>query len=285
MTTPPPLDKEGDDEASTADAEALLQSRRRALVSLLRQLAAEPDDSFNVKGSRLLPFGTPAIRVIESKARRELQSKTYSQQQHEELRTRMGQNLETPKYEILAPVSREIGVEIRQYEPFTVCSVVMGAKVTQPSNNDADETKPKASAGSFNTLAAYLFGKNQQQKPMKMTTPVLLDGEGDGRQMSFVLPSEFWSSESLPKAPQPIQGSGVSLALQQAQQRAVVMFGGYATKVETNRRKEQLMQGIASSKDWEVVPGASTTLSQYNDPFTPAWKRLNEVSIQVQRKN
>ena len=117
-----------------------------------------------------------------------------------------------------------------------------------------------------------------------MTTPVLMDGEGITRQMSFVLPSEYWGSESLAKAPQPIQGSGVSLAVKESQTRAVVMFGGYASKSETKRRKEQLMLSFGNNNEWEPMDDATITLSQYNDPFTPPWKRLNEVSINVQPK-
>ncbi|GKZ01125.1 hypothetical protein MPSEU_001064100 [Mayamaea pseudoterrestris] len=285
ITTPPPSDEDAND-SNGVDAIDQLRRRRRALVSILRQLATEPDESTStIKEKLLRGLRTPAIRVIEYKARRELQRKSFAPQAQDELRRRMGEDLETPKYDILVRAGRD-GIEYRQYQPFAVCSVVSKG-AAKPSDDDArpNNDKPKTvSAGSFNILAGYLFGKNQQQTPMKMTTPVLMDESGDQRKMSFVMPSDFWSSDRLTQAPQPIEGSGVSLALQEGQRRAVIMFGGYASKVETNRRKEQLMQGLADSKEWEIVPGATVTLSQYNDPFTPPWKRLNEVSIKVQSK-
>ena len=278
ITTPPSSDGESDDN----EQEDRLRRRRRALVSLLRQLAAEPEQSKSFPARLARRFWkTPAICIIESKARRELKSTSLSPGEREELRSRMGHGLETPKYDILAQTKD--GSEIRRYQPFTVCSVCMGTAAGEASpGNESTSDKPKVGAGSFNTLAGYLFGKNQQQKPMKMTTPVLMDGEGSTRQMSFVLPSEYWSSDALSNAPQPIQGSGVSLAVKESQTRAVVMFGGYASKSETNKRKEQLMSSLANNKEWEPVNDATITLSQYNDPFTPPWKRLNEVSISVQ---
>lgn len=279
ITTPPPSD-DGDME----DSEDQLRRRRRALVSLLRQLATDSEESDTFKARMNKFLRTPAIRIIESRARRELNSKRFTTQAQEELRSRMGQGLETPKYDILSRMKGKDGIEIRQYQPFAVCSTGSFVAATPAKQPSKDEKPQPASSSSFNKLAGYLFGKNQQQKAMKMTTPVLMEGEGSGKTMSFVLPSEFWSIDNLSKAPQPMEGSGVSLAMQDAQTRAVVMFGGYASKLETDRRKEQLMKGVAHSSEWEPVSGATIALSQYNDPFTPPWKRLNEVSIQVQRK-
>ena len=262
LTTPPP--NEEDDEPSADDR---LRRRRRALISLLRQLATVPEERSS--------GWVPAIRIIEWKARRE----QLDDQSSEDLRSRLAQGLETPEYEILSQTNRD-GVEIRRYKHFTVCSVTMGK--SKPVSND--ETKPSLGGPSaFNSLAGYLFGNNQQKTAMKMTTPVLMDGDDETKQMSFVLPSQYWEAERLSTAPQPMEGSGVTLATRETQERAVVMFGGYASKKEVERRKEQLVRGLESVEEWRAVDDEPVTLAQYNDPFTPPWKRLNEVSLVVQR--
>ena len=80
----------------------------------------------------------------------------------------------------------------------------------------------------------------------------------------------------------------MTLQIRDADQRAVIMFGGFASKKEVEKRKEQLMETIAKEfADWQAVENSdgvgtpSFTLAQYNDPFTAPWKRLNEVSISV----
>jgi hypothetical protein len=65
---------------------------------------------------------------------------------------------------------------------------------------------------------------------------------------------------------------------------AVVMFGGFAGKKDVEERKKQLLEILSKDSEWTAEPNATITLAQYNDPFTPPWKRRNEVSIKVVRK-
>lgn len=105
--------------------------------------------------------------------------------------------------------------------------------------------------------------------------------------MSFVLPSDYWSTEGLSLAPQPLAGSDVTLNRDAGGTRAVVMFGGYASQEEVARRTEQLQVALLQTPDleWEAIStDEPVALAQYNDPFTPPWKRLNEVSIPVRAR-
>jgi len=121
---------------------------------------------------------------------------------------------------------------------------------------------------------------------MKMTTPVLTTGEGDEKEMSFVLPSTYWGDDgSLSTAPSPLENSLVKLKRDNGGQRAVSMFGGFASSKDVESKKKELLASLDSDTDWCVVAVASITLAQYNDPFTPPWKRLNEVSVPVHPKN
>lgn len=116
---------------------------------------------------------------------------------------------------------------------------------------------------------------------MKMTTPVLSEGEGDERSMSFVLPSDYWKDGAIASAPKPLQDSGVALQTKEREERGVVMFGGFVGKKDVEKRTKQLLDGLAKDKEWIAAKEAKVTLAQYNDPFTPPWKRRNEVSIKV----
>ena len=252
----------GDD----ADAE-LRRRRRRSFVVLLRALA---NDVSTKSGT--------AIIQLEKAARREANAKFQTR----DLVNRLPEGLETPKYSVLASRS---GYEIRRYEPFSVCSVAMNKpRPADASRTDAKISNPQRMAGAsaFGALAGYLFGKNEESTAMKMTTPVLSAGDGDERKMSFILPSEFWNGLDL--APKPLDGSGVVLEEKEGGERAVVMFGGFAAKKDVDERTKQLLLGLAKDREWRAVPGASVTLAQYNDPFTPPWKRRNEVSVEVVRR-
>lgn len=264
LSTPPPNEsgnEEGDDLTSQQ------RRRRRALVSLLRYLSEPEEDG--LKG--------PAIVQLERKAKR-------AKRLTGDLRLRLPEGLETPNYEVV--VKGPKGYEIRRYDPFSVCSVSM--EKTRPVDaykTDATISDPKmGGARSFGALAGYLFGKNQQESAMKMTTPVLSSGQGSDRKMSFVLPSEFWKDGSLQLAPKPMEGSGVDLEVNMGGERAVVMFGGYASKSEVELRQKTLLDSLAKDKEWEADKTESFQLAQYNDPFTPPWKRLNEVSLRVQAR-
>ncbi|CAJ1954339.1 unnamed protein product [Cylindrotheca closterium] len=261
LTTPAP-------EAEEETVERKLGRRRRALVALLRSISTEEG----------LDSKEPVIVTIENRAR------LASKESNEDMKSRMPEGLETPNYDIVA-TSKHNGqtIEIRRYKPFSVCAVNMN----KPRPDAAKETDNKvrvpeiSGASSFGALAGYLFGKNDQSTAMKMTTPVFTSPieQGD-KQMEFVLPSSYWDDDSLGTAPKPLSGSGVSLQQRVSQDRAVLMFGGYASKKEVAKRKRELMAALKKDKQWKAEEDEATT-AQYNDPFTVPWRRLNEVSIKV----
>lgn len=263
---------EGDDEVAAG------RRRRRALAVLLRTI-----DKENSSG------GTTIIRQIQKLAAADAKL--------EDLANRLPDGLETPKYDVVA--RRKSGYEIRNYEPYSVCTVEMKSSVRandeKRAKTDAKVSMPQLSgASSFGALAGYLFGKNSEETAMKMTTPVLTTNAGmdiddassvgDTKEMSFVLPSNYWTEDGTARAPQPLDGSGVRLQRDGGGTRATLMFGGFANKAEVKERKAQLLSLLEGDTDYIISDGAKITLSQYNDPFTPPWKRLNEVSVKVTTK-
>ena len=246
--------------------------RRRALVVSLRTLV--PDASASSEAS----IRGIKVRKLEKSAIKDLKEKSTSK----ELGSRIPDGLETPKYDVIA---KRNNFEIRNYERFSVCSVKMSQPRPDSSTTDRKVSQPQLpGASSFGALAGYLFGKNKDQLSMKMTTPVLTTGEGDDKEMAFVLPSSYWDEDSLQKAPLPLDNSLVQLKGDEGGKRAVKMFGGLATSKDIELKKKVLIESLEGDKEWEICPNANTVIAQYNDPFTPPWKRLNEISVPVQPK-
>ena len=158
-TTPPPNTEDVEQDTE----EDKMRRRRRALLTILRALASEGVDTTSARKS------TPAIAVLERKARKEMKAARKSS--GEDLTLRRPSDLETPTYKVIEKKSYDY--EIRQYEDFAVCSVAMNKpRPVDSSKTDAKVMDPsKGGARAFGALAGYLFGKNEQESAMKMTTP------------------------------------------------------------------------------------------------------------------
>ena len=106
-----------------------------------------------------------------------------------------------------------------------------------------------------------------------MTTPVFTRAG----QMEFVLPENYW--KDLGKAPAPV--SNVELSYGEGGLVAAAYYGGYATRDEESRRQAELVEAIEAS-DYAVA--GETYSAAYNDPFTPPWRRRNEVLVAVEKR-
>jgi len=253
------------------DNESKSRRARRSLFILIGDMATTNEENGTMNISKML--------VI---ARKDAKDENVS---FEDMLQRTP-DLETPNYEVLKTSSK--GFEVRRYEKFSVCSVTM-KDLKSPESSDKESvaklSNPQLSgATTFGALAGYLFGKNEEGKEMKMTTPVLTVGEEDSRTMSFVLPSSYWDENDLFAAPTPFRNSAVKVTSVPGGERAVLAFGGFGRKADVSFRKRKLYDLLNSDEEWEAIKDAPITLAQYNDPFTPPWKRRNEVSVAVVRK-
>ena len=212
--------------------------KRRALGILLNQLA----------------MNDGGVRGLEVEALTRLSRNTM-----EEMLERTPKDLETPKYDV---VYNKETFQVRKYAAFAVCSMML-----------MDRQQQNGPAG-FQTLAGYIFGKNEGSQKMAMTTPVISSGYidiGDAtnadtnsnnvppKKMSFVMPSAFWADDvALNGAPKPLDGSGVSLEgnggglIGGTDTIAVLWFGGYATKSEISARANELLRKIAEDGTWKI---------------------------------
>ena len=221
-------------------------SKRRAVLSTLRQLA-------NTRG----------VLRLEREARRQARLAASFDEMLE--RT---PKIGTPSFEIVS----EGAFQVRRYEDF---SVVRTARQQAVSDDGVKLGEPKMSgAGAFQALAGYIFGKNKREEKMAMTTPVFTRAG----QMEFVLPETYW--KDLGKAPAPV--SNVELTYGEGGLVAAAYYGGYATKDEVSRRQAELVEAINASEDYAVA--GETYSAAYNDPFTPQWRRRNEVLVAVEKR-
>ncbi len=219
-------------------------SKRRVVLSTLRQLA-------NTRG---------VLRLEREARRRARLSASFDEML--ERTPKIG----TPAFEI---VEEQGAFQVRKYDDF---AVVRTARERAVSGDGVKLGEPKMSgAGVFQALAGYIFGKNKREEKRAMTTPVFTRAG----QMEFVLPETYW--KDLGKAPAPT--SNVELTYGEGGLVAASYFGGYATKDEVAKRSAELVAAIEAS-DYAVA--GETYSAAYNDPFTPPWRRRNEVLVAVQ---
>lgn len=233
------------------------QRRRRLLLVLFRQLP-------NTKGTWALEREVTRRRRLSSSI--------------DEMLARTPDGLETPQYDVL---DARANWEVRRYAEFSVATTARMRAVSDAPGDTKISNPTMSAAGGFQALASYIFGKNQASTKMAMTTPVL----STESEMSFVLPSDYWQGTTLP--PDPVDGS-VRLCdrgggvLEQSETLACLWFGGFAGAKEVAQRKQELRDAVDADDEWEVTSDeALQVLMQYNDPFTPPWKRRNEVVLPV----
>lgn len=156
------------------------------------------------------------------------------------------------------------GFEIRFYPSATIATI----------NSNAKTYRELAGPG-FQKLAGYIFGGNETNARISMTTPVQMDINGSVSSMSFVMPSSY-NKENLPKPNDP----GVQIKNTADEYVAVIRFGGYASDKDLKFYSEKLQNllkenGISSVGNYRFLG--------YNPPFQFIGRR-NEIVVSVDWK-
>lgn len=215
--------------------------------------------------------------------------------------------LETPKYKLVRSLDgpmklgRPEKIEIREYEPYTIARTPMKIG-TADDDETADVFGSAAGGGGFGSLAAYLFGENEEKEVMSMTMPVeiskrtksltsatLEDNTGSATaDMTFVLPRNV---EIAP--PKPLAGADVTIDRVPSRLVAIKPFAGIVTDEEVERQRDALLtalKGILEDPEAadalgtvRVVDPSAVSVLQYNAPYTIPWRRRNEIAIVVER--
>jgi predicted lactoylglutathione lyase len=154
--------------------------------------------------------------------------------------------------------------EIRSYEASLFTSVKLSTK----------EFKEASSKG-FSILAGYIFGGNEKNEKISMTSPVAMSLE-DSMTVMFLVPKKF-NKETLPKPSE----SQIEFRNEPAKTVAAITFGGWANDAKIEKHKEELKaaldaKGIKYSNRFYYLG--------YNPPFE-VFNRKNEVIVELQSEN
>jgi hypothetical protein len=151
--------------------------------------------------------------------------------------------------------------EIRSYEASLFTSVKL----------DTKEFKEASSRG-FSILAGYIFGGNEKNEKIAMTSPVAMSLE-DSMTVMFLVPKKF-NKESLPGPNQ----SQIKFQDEPAKTVAAISFGGWANDDKIEKYKEKLKRDL----DAEGIKYTNRFyFLGYNPPFE-IFNRKNEVIVELQ---
>ncbi|MFT5646167.1 MAG: hypothetical protein ACI976_000845 [Aureispira sp.] len=151
--------------------------------------------------------------------------------------------------------------EIRSYEATLFTSVKLSAN-----------TYKDASSKGFSILAGYIFGGNEKNEKIAMTSPVSMSLE-DSMTMMFMVPKKF-KKETLP---QPNQ-SQIKFREEPAKTVAAISFGGWAD----DEKIEKYKQKLKSALDAEGITYTNHFyFLGYNPPFE-IFNRKNEIIVELE---
>lgn len=165
--------------------------------------------------------------------------------------------IETPKYTVLKKYDE---FEIRQYD-----SMIIAQTILPSSSYDA------SSSMGFRRVASYIFGGNDKNESISMTSPVFME-MGENTKMAFVMPKNY-KLEALPK---PNSGD-VQLIVIEPKKYAVLKFSGYASDEKIKEKSQELQNLISREKLTKV--GTFQYLG-----YNPPWKvigRKNEIAVEI----
>jgi hypothetical protein len=166
---------------------------------------------------------------------------------------------ERQKYDV---VFTEKEFEIRFYPSALLATVY----------SDASTYRELAYPG-FRKLAGFIFGGNESETKISMTSPVHMDM--NTASMSFVMPSSF-NEESLPKP----DDSGIKIERTGDAYVAAIRFGGYASDKDIRNYSERL-KSLLEEKGIKWY--GNFRYLGYNPPFQFIGRK-NEIIVNVEWK-
>ncbi|MFC2080101.1 heme-binding protein [Bacteroidota bacterium] len=172
--------------------------------------------------------------------------------------TIMASSIEKQKYRL---VQAEKEFEIRYYPSATLATVYSTANSYR-----------QISTPGFRKLAGFIFGGNETNTKISMTSPVHMDINDDKSTMSFVMPSKY-EDQNLP-AP---NDSRVKLEKSKAEYVAVLRFRGYASDEKISRHSDKLKSSL---DDQGITYSGNFRFLGYNPPYQFIGRK-NEIIVSV----
>ena len=150
--------------------------------------------------------------------------------------------------------------EIRSYEETLFTSIKLSTKGYENSSSKG-----------FSILAGYIFGGNERNEKISMTSPVAMKLE-DSMTMMFMVPKEL-KKEMLPKPNQSL----IEFKEEPAKTVAAISFSGWAN----NKKIEKYKQKLQSALDAEGIAYTERFyFLGYNAPYE-FFNRKNEVIVEL----
>lgn len=166
-------------------------------------------------------------------------------------------NIETYPYKVKKKYD---SFEIRNYEATLFTSVQLSTKGYKNSSSKG-----------FSILGGYIFGNNERNEKISMTSPVSMTLE-DSMTMMFMVPKDL-KKEMLP---QPNQ-SQIEFKEEPAKTMAAITFGGWANDEKIEKYKQKLKSALDAE-------GISYTNKFYFFGYNPPYEvfnRKNEVAVEL----
>jgi uncharacterized protein YxeA len=150
--------------------------------------------------------------------------------------------------------------EIRSYETTLFTSVKLSTKGYKNSSSKG-----------FSILAGYIFGNNERNEKIAMTSPVSMSLE-DSMTMMFMVPKKF-NKDMLPKPNQ----SGIEFKEEPAKTVAAIRFSGWANDTKIEEYKQHLKAAL----DAEGIKYSNRFyFFGYNAPYE-LFNRKNEIVVEL----
>ena len=167
-------------------------------------------------------------------------------------------NIETYPYVVKKKYKQ---FEIRSYETTLFTSVRLSTKGYKNSSSKG-----------FSMLAGYIFGNNERNEKIAMTSPVSMSLE-DSTTMMFMVPKKF-KKEMLPKPNQ----TGIEFKQEPAKTLAAISFSGWANDTKIEKYKQLLKAAL----DAEGIKYTNQCyFFGYNAPYE-IFNRKNEIIVELQ---
>jgi len=150
--------------------------------------------------------------------------------------------------------------EIRQYKPALFSSVILNVNTYKESSNQG-----------FRILAGYIFGANERNESIPMTTPVAMEIDSNSKMM-FMVPSAY-QEDNLPRP----NNQNINFEKHDSKIMAVVRFSGWANDEKIEKYKSILASSLSEKG---INFKNKFTFLGYNPPYELI-NRRNEVAVEL----
>ena len=171
--------------------------------------------------------------------------------------SRSTQQTEQHNYKVIKKFDK---FEIRKYDPALFSSVKLNKKGYKVSSSEG-----------FGILAGYIFGANETNEKIAMTSPVVME-LGDTSKMMFMVPKNY-DLKNLPNPNNP----KIVFEKQEEKIIAAISFDGWADDEKIEKYKSILMNELVKEK---LNYLDKFTFLGYNPPYE-VMNRRNEVVVEL----